>query len=149
MSALPEKLSELLTAAINDLEACESADGYSIDMNVWHQWDGGHQTCAVCLAGAVMAQSLEFPQKRNADFGNSDLGSNMNALDVLDDISRGRIADAVRKHGELSDGRQLAVTTLANSEPGQWLRDHGYAESAETYKAQLRSVAEHLAAMGL
>lgn len=149
MSALPEKLSELLTTAINDLEACESADGYTVDMNVWHQWDGGHQTCAVCLAGAVMAQSLEFPQKRNADFGSAELGGNMAALDVLDDISRGRIDDAVRKHSELNDGRQLAVTTLAASEPVQWLQSKGYAESADVYKAHLRSVAEHLAAMGL
>ena len=149
MSALPEKLSELLTTAINDLEACEAADGYSIDMNVWHQWDGGHQTCAVCLAGAVMAQTLEFPQKSNADFGNADLGTHMAALDVLDDISRGNIAEGVRKHGQLSDGRQLAVTTLAASEAATWLRGNGYADSAATYKAHLRSVAEHLAAMGL
>jgi hypothetical protein len=149
VSALPEKLSELLTTAINDLEACEAAEGYTIDMGVWHQWDGGHETCAVCLAGAVMAQTLEFPQKANADFGNADLGTHMAALDVLDDISRGHIAEAVRKHGQLSDGRQLAVTTLAASEPVKWLRDHSYAESAATYKAHLRSVAEHLADMGL
>lgn len=149
MSALPEKLSELLTIAINDLEACETADGYSIDMNVWHQWDGGHETCAVCLAGAVMAQSLAFPQKRNADFGDSALGKSMASLDLLDDISRGNLADAVRKHGEISNGRQLAVTTLNNSEPCQWLRANGYAESASVYKAHLRSVAEHLAAMEL
>lgn len=43
--------------ALADLKKCEAAsETYSIDMAVWHT--GGDSRCSVCLAGAVMAQSL-------------------------------------------------------------------------------------------
>lgn len=56
MTLLPDKPSELIRVALKDLEACEQDDRYVIDMSAWHSPQG--RLCHVCLAGAVMAQSL-------------------------------------------------------------------------------------------
>ena len=61
---LPSTPSELIRAALADLRACERDDGYRVDMDDWH-WptmdDRGRKVCYVCLAGAVMAQTLDVP----------------------------------------------------------------------------------------
>lgn len=54
---LPDKPSELIRVALDDLKKCEASPGYRINMNNWHI-PLGAGTCEVCLAGAVMAQSL-------------------------------------------------------------------------------------------
>lgn len=53
---LPDKPSELIRLALNDLAKCEANPKYKIDMRVWHHSRNG--TCSVCLAGSVMAQTL-------------------------------------------------------------------------------------------
>ena len=55
MRNLPNKPSELLIVARDDLEKC-IADGYFVRMGQWLSMLDG--TCSVCLAGAVMAKSL-------------------------------------------------------------------------------------------
>jgi hypothetical protein len=52
---LPDTLSALIEQAIADLVKCERDPGYHVLMTVWHE--ASHTTCAVCLAGAVMAQT--------------------------------------------------------------------------------------------
>lgn len=54
---LPDKKSELIRLAIADLEKCEQDPNYTIDMTRWHEprYDG---VCQVCLAGSVMAKTL-------------------------------------------------------------------------------------------
>ena len=56
---LPDRPSELLQLALNDLRTCEADPRYRIEMAVWHVMRGG--TCYICLAGAVIANSL--PEK--------------------------------------------------------------------------------------
>ncbi len=54
---LPNKLSALIRVALADLRKCEEDPKYVIFMEDWHvPQDNG--VCAVCLAGAVMAKSL-------------------------------------------------------------------------------------------
>ena len=51
-----DKLHVLLRLAIDDLKSCITAPEYDIDMDNWvYHWDN---TCYVCLAGAVMVQTL-------------------------------------------------------------------------------------------
>lgn len=52
---LPDKLSELIYIALEDLEKIEADPRYIIDMGTWHMPNG---KCAVCAAGAVMAKRL-------------------------------------------------------------------------------------------
>lgn len=52
---LPDKLSELLYIALEDLEKVEADPRYKIDMGAWHRPNG---KCSVCAAGSVMAMRL-------------------------------------------------------------------------------------------
>lgn len=56
---LPDKLSDLLDLAVKDCKICEKDDYYVLNMNSWHMYDGG--LCYVCMAGAVMAQTMGVP----------------------------------------------------------------------------------------
>ena len=53
------KLSDLLEIAQHDLKQIEKDDKYSVYMGTWHH--PGIKRCSVCMAGAVMAVSLETP----------------------------------------------------------------------------------------
>lgn len=56
---LPEKKSEILEIALKDLIAVEQMDKYTIDMGTWCEVDLNYGTCTVCLAGAVMMNTLK------------------------------------------------------------------------------------------
>ena len=66
-TTLPTKPSELIRVALRDLRACEDDDGYVVHMCRWH-WpttdNRGRKVCSVCLAGAVMAQTLDVPREQ-------------------------------------------------------------------------------------
>ena len=57
---LPGKPSALLELAMKDLAKVERSQRYIVDMVEWHSPILNNQ-CAVCLAGAVMANSLDIP----------------------------------------------------------------------------------------
>ena len=50
-----EKVSRLIRIALADLEKCEASEEYTIYMETWHS---PNSHCAVCFAGAVMAQTI-------------------------------------------------------------------------------------------
>jgi hypothetical protein len=62
MKKLPNKPSALLRVAIADMKKASRSRLYAIDMGVWHtgkdHWFE-REKCVVCLAGSVMAFSLE------------------------------------------------------------------------------------------
>jgi hypothetical protein len=53
---LPDKPSELIRVALEDMRALEEDTRYRIDMGAWHH--PGPVFCHVCAAGAVMARRL-------------------------------------------------------------------------------------------
>lgn len=58
MNILPNKLSDLLELAVRDSLKCEAEPArYRLDMGSWHS-PGRDGICHVCLAGAVLAQTL-------------------------------------------------------------------------------------------
>lgn len=66
MKNLPNKASELIRLAIGDLEKAEASERYVIDMGNWHTPENlikeplYSDKCIICLAGAVMAFSLDI-----------------------------------------------------------------------------------------
>ncbi len=58
MTDLPNKLSDILTIALEDLDRVEADPTYSVDMGNWHYNNTDNGRCEVCLAGAVMAKTL-------------------------------------------------------------------------------------------
>lgn len=90
MNTLPDKLSELIMIAINDLKACEKDPDYVIDMSEWHHPVG--DKCHVCLAGAVIAKTCDASRFQRHKPENDELG---NKLKALNSIRQGLILQAV------------------------------------------------------
>ena len=60
--SLPNKPSDLLRLALNDLSKIEKSNGYNVNMAAWHTpalAAPATKKCQVCLAGAAMAKSLK------------------------------------------------------------------------------------------
>lgn len=82
----PEKHSEMILLAIQDLERIERDKRYQIDMDShWHQ---PNSHCSVCFAGAVMAKSLKV--SRDETFEYDDFGDDWEEVfSFLDHIRLG------------------------------------------------------------
>lgn len=65
MKRLPNKPSQLLRLAMNDLEIIEKDPRYEIDMAEYHYRADGF-TCLVCMAGAVMANTMKLDYTKYA-----------------------------------------------------------------------------------
>jgi hypothetical protein len=61
---LPDKMSELLQIALNDLNTIKSDDTYVVDFKSYHTPDD--RKCRVCLAGCVIAITLNMDKSRDA-----------------------------------------------------------------------------------
>lgn len=97
MKKLPDKLSELILLALDDLELCEADPRYVIDMGFWHlpnfPEDG---QCSVCLAGSVMSQTLKVRIGTNKCPSNT---SQHHKLRALDYIRRGDLPTSLHEMG--------------------------------------------------
>ena len=94
---LPSVPSQLIRLALADLEKCEADKTYRISMGNWHNGDRGDR-CLVCLAGSVMAKSLNakcYEACWPADFG-SEAES---CLLALNDFRRGYVDVGVLELG--------------------------------------------------
>lgn len=87
---LPQRPSALIRLACDDAEKIYRTPGYTLDMNLWHETaisDGKH-SCAVCFAGAVIANTLG---QSRGDYTNPDyFGSDRKALEALNFFRRGQ-----------------------------------------------------------
>lgn len=96
---LPDKLHELLHLALHDLEMVQKDPSYTINMGDWHNYSSRVKTCYVCLAGCVMANSLEVPYAvtiEPANLGGSEEDDhNAKCLYALDRLRLGRVGEAI------------------------------------------------------
>ena len=54
-----QSLSELLTVVVADLKAVLSNPKYKLNVKVWHGKEYDSDVCSVCVAGSVMAGTLQ------------------------------------------------------------------------------------------
>ena len=81
---LPDKPSDLLQLALDDLQKTENDDRYVINMDVWHDPGPPDNKCRVCLAGSVMAQTLQgspWLQLRPESFDDGKIDLQLCAID--------------------------------------------------------------------
>jgi hypothetical protein len=91
-------MSELLTIALNDLEKVEKDPIYQVRMDVWHQGIGRYgDQCAVCLAGAVLAKTLEVDPSLNASPGRMGSVDNVDQLLAIDKLRSGGVSLAASR----------------------------------------------------
>lgn len=94
--SLPDKPSELIRAALADLEKAEMDNRYKVEMSQWHL-PGYNGQCLVCLAGAVMAHSLGAT---DVEFCTPpDFEDECEKLKAIDDFREGIIDYALERLG--------------------------------------------------
>ena len=120
---LPDKPSELIRLALADLALCAADPNYRIDMEEWHKPEYG--VCHVCLAGAVMAKSLNAPPADQLYSYN--FPSSHKKLFVLNDLRNGLVWRAIDGLGiDLSnrghDAHDRKITPY-RTDPGAFMAD--------------------------
>ena len=99
---LPEKLSDCLALALEDLKAVELNPKYRVVMSNWHL--PTPKGCEVCLAGAVMSQRLgALPTEMRSpamDEHNDISPDDLNRLVAIDALRQGEIHRALSLVGE-------------------------------------------------
>ncbi len=100
MSRLPDKPSALIRVALDDLAACELSKDYEVNMGEWHilrDTSLGNPYCAVCFAGAVMAQTLGADLEE--DLNPASFPRDTNKLQALDCFRQGEVVGGLVNMG--------------------------------------------------
>lgn len=151
---LPEKPSDLIRLALKDLILVERSKIYDVDMGEWHlsmEDEERGVTCAVCFAGAVMAQTFKTPMTASPSPKDMPYQSyNWKRLEALDYFRTGCIAGGLlmisskfeqtylsSKYIEIFDKIENLSVTL------DYWEDHGI------FKRTMRRIANLLEKMGL
>lgn len=77
---LPGQPSKLIRLAITDLQIVEKTPAYRIDMDQWYT-PYNDKFYLVCLAGAVMVNTLKIPKNKNFGPDDTEYGDLLKALD--------------------------------------------------------------------
>lgn len=116
--SLPDKLSDLITVALDDMEKVRKDNKYKFDMSSWHEPDPCfHELpdsvrhindipniiCNVCMAGAVMAKTLNANHRFRV-LPEMYIGETENKLDAIDDFRSGCVSEAARKLDQYATG---------------------------------------------
>lgn len=102
---LPKLASDLIELALNDLEKCEADPRYQINMGTWHKpIKGSEAVCAVCFAGAVMAQTNMVDINENHN-GSALSDADEDRIDALNEFRCGYIREGLDRMGlTINDG---------------------------------------------
>lgn len=178
---LPKKPSALILLALNDLAKAERTKGYEINMGDWHvaadtapRYDpetckvtAPDDDCYVCLAGSVMAFSLNVP--RSVELTPGDFSTDVqNALYAVNDFRVGDVGAALRRIGIAEAKVNKAAVlfgkaatpyfdttkqkTILRVAGDVWVRVADYDDhpaNRTKFKKQMREMAKKLASIGL
>lgn len=105
---LPKKLSDCLELALKDLAQVERMKRtYTVSMYRWHEPNG---KCTVCLAGSVMARTLERDPSDDCGPTSFDDARTRDRLYALNFLRQGDIAYAL---GEIGRATERLPDTIA------------------------------------
>lgn len=162
MSTLPNKASELIRLALKDLKKVEASTDYSVAMSTWHQPKSFYlnDTCSVCLAGAVMAMTLEVPKDIQVEFESeafTDTGIearfDLKGFEISFEDQNKLYALNEFRTGSVSMAMQALLTRtewLANKElffdMNRTIPHHD--DAPETFYSEMKNLAEELGKLG-
>lgn len=140
MKDLPSKPSALIRLAIEDLIAVEQSPKYRVDMESWHRAGIMDDICNVCLAGAVIANSLKYSPYLSASPG----------------VFSRRIHLKLRAIGAFCLGRTIAgeyylsknVKSKDSSHMEMQVNIVSYAEDSELFILQMLTLADEYERVG-
>jgi len=135
---LPDKPSELILLAINDLEKCEKDPNYEINMSHWHLPSSFSGKCYVCLAGSVMSKSLGVEINHYSSPGFFEGGK----LSALNDFREGMFLEGFYA----IFGFSINVPKIFKELDGTITQ--GYHQDSELFKQTMREKAQQLKEAG-
>ncbi len=137
---LLKRPSNFIRQALRDLEVIENNPKYKVKMSNWHNPNG---KCSVCLAGAVMANTLGC--KPNESAVPSDFPKEIRIrLQALDDFRIGWLNDAFRKLNiDVPIDYQNEYDHFAD------IQIASYSSSRKQFKEDMHALADGLQGMGL
>jgi hypothetical protein len=112
---LPDKLSELIDVTVADVELCMRDPRYRWVPCSWHEPVDNY--CGVCLAGAVMAKSLDAPPD-DMMFPNDYTGRDHVKLLALEGLRNGDISAALYIMCKIPYGAPNPLDDLIGKHPG-------------------------------
>lgn len=127
---LPEKLSDCILVALEDLERCEAHERYEIKMSMFHNPAlSPPGMCAVCLAGATIAPRANYTPMHVP-------------IDELDDYTKRRVhaLDAV-KGGRISTAFDEYLGQRAPDRIDGFVVVTQYHRDPAAFKSDLRKIA--------
>ena len=144
----PARLSDLIELAVADARRL-NRNTYSPEHSEWHlAGSGPNETCQVCLAGCVIAGTLEHGPETN--IGVLQLGDNIDdnawydALITLDHVRSGQWKSAIMELGQQADTEQReaieAIPKPKCSEFRNWDEFNTHLESLDRCIANLREI---------
>ena len=89
-----KSLTELLEVAVKDAKSISKDPNYIFDVDTWHLPINNGEQCAVCIAGAVIAKTLQIEKKRMVPPSIFNTRTNR-LLRVLDAIMRSDNVDLI------------------------------------------------------
>lgn len=147
-----KRVSTVINLAMNDLELCEIDPKYKIDMTVWHI---PNSHCTVCLAGSLMAKSLNIDKELNRDPDNIDLSfEDREKLKSLDYFRRGQVIRGFYQFYNLGSDFDSNYSTDMNKLPKMIIELHretfitSYENSPATFKRDMRVLADNFYGLG-
>lgn len=148
-TVLPSKPSALIKLALSDLKLCETDKAYHIDMAYWHKpatrgipFITRKTVCDVCMAGAVMAQTLRIDKALEIQpFQCEDSDTTMK-LFAIDHFRTGALYSGVRSMCGVEDFEKLPKHMYNKSVPG-------YDKDAGAFHNTMNGFATELKAVGL
>jgi len=140
VDTLPDTLSGLIRVALADFRKCLASNDYVVDMREWHAPVEGDALCRVCLAGAVMAQTLQVPVEDEVSPTRFSLSESQwgresqleNKLRAINSLRVGEVRTAARvllRNGLLTQARAAQVTPASvniccyTAGPNKFFRD--------------------------
>ena len=153
MNAISDVPSEALTQALDDMEALLDDNDYYMDCGEWHtpQYEDAPENrrgkCSVCLAGCVMAQTLDIG-KRAYRTPSHLLTEQEDKLTALDHFRRGEFQKGLEMWNvevTLEQARELRI--VWNEDARDYHQYDGPRE-ADGFVRAMREVAEEMKNMG-
>jgi hypothetical protein len=115
------KLHKLLDLALDDFETAVGDRNYIIHMGQWYS-PATLGRCYVCLAGAVMAISLEMePSIRMSPSNSGCSWRTANALRALNSLRQGYVVKALEQISRRKRGQKLNVPKVALALEEKWI----------------------------
>jgi hypothetical protein len=153
MELLPEKSSDLIELALQDLEKVERREEYRVEMSysfhapiVLDLGEGDRAVCSVCFAGAVMAMSLNTSPDKELWPEDYRSPGNKQRLYALDYFRRGLVWQGLEL---VCEWGHESARTRAPKIPAQVCITPYSKRSAGAFKDDMRRLAELLRREGL